>query len=170
MSVETVEHFLDIPIDYFVQVNIEAFSELVFNKVEWPGYPKGEIILKNGQEALGYVRMRYQDPRGDFGRNERQRQVIQAIIQKGANASSLMNMDKVLSALIGNVKTNMTLDEMNEFRKYYAGARNNIQQFEINGRGTKIDGIYYQLVSEEERKAVSKRLKEHLEIENTHES
>ncbi|WP_066172628.1 LCP family protein [Bacillus marinisedimentorum] len=172
MSVETVENFLDIPIDYFVKVNMEAFSDLVDavggitvnNKVDWPGYPAGAITLQSGQEALGYVRMRKQDPRGDFGRNERQRQVIQAIIKEGASASSVMKFDEILDVLGTNVKTNMTLDDMNSIRKNYAGARNNIQQFEIKGKGTMIDGIYYQLVSEEERLAVSERLKEHLEI------
>ncbi len=172
MSVKTVEHFLDIPIDYFVKVNMEAFSDLVDavggvtvnNHVDWPGYPKGQINLSTGQEALGYVRMRKQDPRGDFGRNERQRQVIQAIIKEGASASSVMKFDDILNVLGSNVKTNMNLDDMNNIRKNYASARNNIQQFEIKGRGTKINGIYYQLISEEERMAVSARLKEHLEI------
>lgn len=39
--------------------------------------------FKWGSRALLYSRMRYNDPRGDFGRQMRQRQVIQAVIKKG---------------------------------------------------------------------------------------
>ena len=44
-------------------------------------FEKGNIHL-DGTKALHYSRMRYDDPRGDFGRQMRQRQVIQAVIKK----------------------------------------------------------------------------------------
>src|SRR4051812_26344789 len=91
MAVDTVENFLDIPIDYYMQINMEGFKEIVdavggvtvqndLNfSVENYKYPIGEIKL-TGDEALNYARMRYEDPRGDFGRQMRQRQIIQAVI------------------------------------------------------------------------------------------
>lgn len=36
----------------------------------------------NGEEALAYVRMRKQDPNGDYGRAARQRQLLAAVAQK----------------------------------------------------------------------------------------
>ena len=44
-------------------------------------YPKGEITL-DGNEALIFSRIRYEDPRGDFGRQIRQRQIIEAVMKK----------------------------------------------------------------------------------------
>ena len=38
----------------------------------------------DGSTALSFSRMRYADARGDFGRNERQRQVISAIVKKAS--------------------------------------------------------------------------------------
>lgn len=35
-----------------------------------------------GAGALAYSRMRYDDPRGDYGRQERQRQVITTLIKR----------------------------------------------------------------------------------------
>lgn len=35
-----------------------------------------------GEEALVYARMRYQDPEGDYGRQKRQREVIQKVMEK----------------------------------------------------------------------------------------
>ncbi|MGZ7236572.1 LCP family protein, partial [Streptococcus pyogenes] len=38
--------------------------------------------LINGDQALVYARMRYDDPEGDVGRQKRQREVIGAVVQK----------------------------------------------------------------------------------------
>jgi LCP family protein required for cell wall assembly len=52
--------------------------------------PKGCQTL-SGVNALGYVRMRKADPRGDLGRVERQREMLAAIAKKGASPSSVIN-------------------------------------------------------------------------------
>lgn len=45
----------------------------------------------DGVTALGYARMRKQDPRGDLGRIERQREVIGKVVSKAANPVHLLN-------------------------------------------------------------------------------
>ena len=45
----------------------------------------------DGVTALGYVRMRKGDPRGDLGRVERQREVISAITKKAVSPLSVLN-------------------------------------------------------------------------------
>ncbi|KZE96563.1 Transcriptional regulator LytR [Geobacillus stearothermophilus] len=178
MTMATVEHFLDIPIDYYIKVNMESFRDIV-NAVggvtvnnpfaftyEGTHFPKGEITL-NGDEALKYSRMRKDDPRGDFGRQDRQKQIIQAIIEKGASFSSLANYSDVLAAIGKNIKTNLTFDEMKNIQENYKDARKQIKQLHITGQGTKINGIYYLVVPESERLAISNELKEHLELKAT---
>src|SRR5690606_35189241 len=106
MSLDTVENLLDIPIDYVMQVNMEGFKDIVDavggvevnNTMAFDDYPAGTIQL-NGDEALGYVRMRKQDPEGDFGRQNRQKQVIQAIMKEGASVNSLLNYKDIFTAL-----------------------------------------------------------------------
>jgi polyisoprenyl-teichoic acid--peptidoglycan teichoic acid transferase len=178
MTMATVEHFLDIPIDYYIKVNMESFRDIVdavggvtVNNpfaftYEGVTFPKGEITL-NGEKALKYSRMRYDDPRGDFGRQDRQKQIIEAIIQKGAGFSSLTNYDEVLAAIGKNMKTNLTFDEMQEIQANYKEARRHIEQLHITGKGTKINGTYYLIVPEEERLAISNKLKEHLELKTS---
>ncbi|WP_408008575.1 LCP family protein [Pseudalkalibacillus sp. A8] len=177
MAVETVENFLDIPIDYYFKVNMESFQDIV-NAVDgvtvqndlafnYSGYefPEGEIELENGKEALAFVQMRKKDPRGDRGRNDRQRQIIQGVIDKGARVSSITKFDNVLDVIGGSVKTNMTFDEMKDIQANYKDARKKLQTFEVKATETYINDIFYYLVSEQERNEISKKLKEHLEIE-----
>ena len=52
--------------------------------------PKGCQTL-SGVDALGYVRMRKADPRGDLGRVERQREMLAAIADKAASPASVLN-------------------------------------------------------------------------------
>lgn len=175
MSMNTVEKFLDIPIDYYIKINMEGFKEIVDavggvdvdNDIDFSvgkkHFPEGRISL-NGKDALAYARMRYDDPRGDFGRQLRQRQVIQGVINKGANISAIWKYDDVLDALGKNVETNLSFDEMKDIQKNYKEARRKIDQYQIEGQGTKIDGIWYYLVPQEERERVQGVLKEHLNI------
>lgn len=53
--------------------------------------------VADGGTALAFSRMRYADANGDFGRNERQRQVIGAIMKKGLSRSTLTNWSTVMS-------------------------------------------------------------------------
>ncbi|BCB05879.1 polyisoprenyl-teichoic acid--peptidoglycan teichoic acid transferase TagU [Bacillus sp. KH172YL63] len=180
MSMDTVEQFLDIPIDYYAKINMEGFKDIV-NAVggvtvnndfafTYSGHTFNEGALSlNGDEALLYSRMRKQDPRGDFGRQARQRQVIQAVIKEGASVSSLWNYGDIFEAIGDNVKTNLTLDEMVEIQKNYKDATKDIKQSQIAGSGAMINNgsqdIYYYIVPEEERQKVQEELKSHLNLQ-----
>ena len=64
----------------------------------------------DGNTALAFSRMRYADVQGDFGRAARQRQVINAIVKKGASKQTLTNFNKtkkVAAAALSSV----TVDE-----------------------------------------------------------
>ncbi|MCM3668096.1 LytR family transcriptional regulator [Mesobacillus maritimus] len=175
MSMDTVESFLDIPIDYYVKVNMEGFQDIVDavggitvnnefaftqDKIQ---FAEGTLNL-NGEEALAYVRMRKQDPTGDFGRQKRQRQVIQGVINKGVSFGSLTKFDDIFKALGQNVKTNITFDEMMDIQSNYKSAAGNIEQLKMDVTGQYINGVSYQLISAEEQQSIQSELREHLEL------
>ncbi len=175
MSVDTVENYLDIPIDYYVKMNMEGFADIVdaVNGIDVKNdlnfkqgsyqFEEGNIHL-DGKEALAYVRMRKNDPNGDFGRQKRQRQVIQGVIDKGSSISSLTRFDDILDAIGQNVKTDIAFNEMVEIQKNYKNARKTINQLTLEGSGEYIGDIWYLVVPEEERLKVQTELKEHLEL------
>ncbi|MUK87439.1 transcriptional regulator LytR [Ornithinibacillus sp. L9] len=167
MSIATVENMLDIELDYYVEMNMEGLTELineldgitVQNELDWEGdngfhYKKGELHL-DGLEALGYVRMRKQDPSGDFGRTARQRQVVEATIDKGATIASVGKINNYIDILGGNMETNMDFDDMRNLLLNYKDVRRNTSEYMLQGTGMTIDGIYYYLVSDEELQKVN---------------
>ncbi|MFK9117563.1 LytR family transcriptional regulator [Peribacillus frigoritolerans] len=175
MSMDTVENFLDIPIDYYMKINMEGFKDIVDavggvtvqNDLDFTyegvHFAKGSINL-NGEDALKYSQMRYDDPNGDYGRQSRQRSIIEAVIKEGASLSSLTKYDEVFAAIGNNIQTNLTFDDMMDIQKNYRDASKSITQSTIPGNGTKIDGVYYNIVSDEEKEKVQSELKEQLSI------
>ncbi|PTS31572.1 LytR family transcriptional regulator, partial [Lactobacillus helveticus] len=64
--------------------------------------------------ALAYSRMRYDDPKGDYGRQERQRQGIVTLIKKAVSISSLSNLDSILTTVSSNVRTNLPFSALQQ--------------------------------------------------------
>ncbi|HHY74242.1 MAG TPA: LytR family transcriptional regulator [Bacillus bacterium] len=173
MAIATVEDFLDIPIDYYVKINMEGFKEMVDavggvtvnNSMKFVQdghtFDKGTIKL-TGEAALSYVQMRKEDPKGDFGRQERQQQIIKSIFKKGASITSLTKYEAIFDAIGDNVKTNLKLSELITIQKDYNDVIQNVEQLQLHGKGQIIDGIYYLIISEQEKQRVEKILKAHL--------
>ncbi|SDS28954.1 transcriptional attenuator, LytR family [Paenibacillaceae bacterium GAS479] len=172
MAVQTVESFLDYPVDYYVKVNMEGFEKVVdllggvkvdnsFTfTYEGQTFEKGELLL-SGEQALLYSRMRYDDPRGDFGRQNRQRDIIQQVMKNALTVSSLTKASGMLEQIGSNVKTDISFDRMKDLLMNYRPKIEGISQQEITGRGTRIGGIYYYMVDQAERNRVHDLIKEH---------
>ncbi|PER09015.1 LytR family transcriptional regulator [Bacillus cereus] len=176
MAVKTMENFLNVPVDHYIEVNMAGFKDIVDavggvdvnNDLDFTSrdthFAKGEIHL-DGEKALKYTRMRYEDPRGDFGRQMRQRQVIQAVIKKGASVSSLASYGDVLKAIEKNVKTSLTQDQMFDIQKNYKDCMQNSEEIQIPGDGHKAaDGIWYYYVPDAAKQDLANKLKAHLEL------
>ncbi|MEK3952692.1 LCP family glycopolymer transferase [Psychrobacillus sp. FSL K6-1464] len=177
MALRSVENLLDIPIDYVLQVNMESFLEIVDSvggvtvenrsAFEENGYQfaAGPIHL-DGDSALSYVRMRMNDPLGDFGRQERQKQVLLAILKEGASFNSFLNYKDLLASLADNIRTNMTFDQMMDIQKGYKSSLTNVESITLtHGSGQRMDGIWYYVPNDEEMSDVTWTLKDHLELQ-----
>lgn len=139
LLMQTVEENFDIPVNRYVLVNFDAFAgvvdavggvdlDLTNDEVKWvnaylneynllhgqdikTGYMDenaGGNLHLNGPQALAYTRNRKIGT--DFGRTERQRKVINAVIE--ALPSALMtNGPKVIDEFCGHLTTNLTKSE-----------------------------------------------------------
>ena len=118
----------------------------------------------DGAKALAYTRMRKSDPQGDYGRQLRQRQVIEGAMKSVASVDSVMNYRSILGTMGDTMKTNMSFDEMQDLFTNYRGAVNDIEQDQLSGSGTMMNGVYYEIIPEEELNRVQNQLKSELEI------
>ncbi|SHM60574.1 LCP family protein [Gracilibacillus kekensis] len=183
LTIKTVEKLLDIPIDYYATVNFEGFKSIVdtldgitvdvpfyfeqksYGRSEKLQFYEGEMEL-NGRYALAYARMRLDDPRGDIGRNERQRQVVEAIIKEITSASTITKVDDLAKDLGGNVETNLKISDGIDFLKKYSDFRtSNIDEVILDGASEYIGSYSYYILDEESLAEAQHELKVHLELE-----
>ena len=177
MSINTVQQMLDIPIDFYVMVNMAGIQEIVDAvggiTVESPlafsesghDFVQGTNQL-DGEAALTFARMRYEDPAGDTGRQGRQRLVIEGVIRKLATPETLLNYQAVLETLSANMQTSFQLSDFYTLQNQdYLGAVGNIEQQQLGGTGDMMNDIYYNFVDEAELTRVRDLLQIELELE-----
>lgn len=104
LLVETVEGLTGMTVDHYVEIGmggvvnvVDAVGEIelcldydvsdFFSGLEWTA----GCHEVGGETALAFARMRYADPLGDFGRQERQRQVIGALTRAVATPGTVLN-------------------------------------------------------------------------------
>lgn len=139
LLMETIERNFEIPVNRYVLVNFEAFAnlvdavggvdlELTNDEVQYvngylveynmlTGRPEGTdyldaslsgMIHLNGPQALAYSRNRYIGT--DFGRTERQRKILSAVI-KNLPKALLTGPAQLMDGLLPNLTTNLTKGE-----------------------------------------------------------
>lgn len=176
MAMDSVQNLLDVPVDYYLSVNMDSMMQMVdavggitvtpplsFSQDEYQ-FTEGEPTHMDGEKALAYTRMRKKDPNGDYGRQLRQRQVIEGAMKSVASVDSIMNYRGILGTMGNTMKTNMSFDEMQDLFSNYRGAAKDIEQDQLAGSGTMMNGIYYELISDEEISRVQDHLKSELEL------
>lgn len=176
-AIETIQDTLDIPIDYYVLVNMRGLTQIVDAvggitikplltfKYEDADVTKGKTVTLNGKQALSYSRMRYDDPEGDYGRQKRQKQVIEAIVNKSLSVSAVSNYQKLLKSIGNNMQTDLTYGDMITIATSYKDAGQTIESNVLQGQDTMLDGLSYQVASASEKKKVSDAIRKQLGLD-----
>ncbi|MDH4959872.1 LCP family protein [Ligilactobacillus salivarius] len=171
-AVNIVQSYLDVPVDYYVEMNMKGLEELsaavgpvkVENDLEFTNanktFKKGTVTIDE-DNILAYTRMRYGDPRGDYGRQLRQRMVLEALVKKIATIGSMTKYQSILNAISSNMKTNLTFDDMKAIATKYSSA-SKIEQVQLQGESQMIDGVSYEVVPQSNLDKVTSQLKKAL--------
>lgn len=122
LLVETVEELTGTKIDHYVEVSmgavtqivdavggVELCSDLTVNDRDSDLRWQAGCHTVDGKTALAFARMRKADPRGDFGRQDRQRQVIVKTVDAALSPSSVLN-PLTQRAISGAVASSLVTD------------------------------------------------------------
>ena len=122
-QVQTVEAMLGIPIDHYVLIDFNGFEDLVdavggitidvpedFTTSGGTSFSAGPQTM-DGKRALAYARDR-SGPEGDFGRIERQQQIIRALVARSIGLDLLTSIGDLLPAVEQNVRTDLAVTDM----------------------------------------------------------
>ncbi|MFM0601231.1 LCP family protein [Streptococcus suis] len=185
MAIATIEKMMDITIDRYIEINMDGLVELVdavggievnntlgfpisisehepaYTSIVQPGKQ-----LVNGDQALVYARMRYDDPEGDIGRQRRQREVITAIIKKLLQLDGLTQYKKILTAISNNMRTNIEISPATiPSLLGYKDSVSKLNSYQLRGVDQMVDEIYYQLPTSEHLLEMQNILKKSIGLE-----
>lgn len=186
-TIETVEGLLEIPVDYYVKMNFDAFMEVVDTldgiKIDVP-YEISEMDSNdrhnsinltpgyqtlNGEEALALARTRKQD--NDIERGKRQQEILKAVLKKAVSAKTIPKYSDLMEAVGDNMETDLTFSEMKSFIDYAVVSKDlRIDTLTLDGYDSMIDEIYYYELDETALANVKLKLRTHLELEQTTEA
>lgn len=173
MTIDTVENLLDIPIDSYVSINMRGLKDLIdavggidvdnpyATELDGVELPKGHLKL-NGETGLAYARYRYDDPEGDIGRQRRQREVVEKIVNKALSLNGVAQYKSILNAVKDNVKTDLTWDDMIDIQKKYMNSFGTIDSLQLETEGEMINEVSYQILNPDNLFDVQSKLREQL--------
>lgn len=154
-SEKTLENLYGIDIDYYARLNFTSFMNLIdaiggvtiYNDQAFTihldtgndySFEVGNIDLGSGEEALAFVRERYDLNNGDYDRGNNQIKVVQAIVNKLTSLNSVSNYSSITSTLTDSIQTNMSLDTMMDLANTQldSGKKFTITSQEVTGTGS----------------------------------
>ena len=177
MALNSIQEFLNIPIDFYVEINMYGLADLVdaIGGIEITSpltfdyndayFVEGETVILQGWDALAFARMRYDDPQGDTGRQLRQQMVIKAIVDQLLSIEGISNYQDILTAVETNMRTNLTFENLIDIQKNYSDSITAYNQLSIAGEEMYMEDIFYNYVHPEERMRIANLLREELELE-----
>lgn len=114
--------------------------------------------VMNGDAALAFSRMRYDDPDGDFGRQKRQRMVLQAISKKIKDVKNLLN-PTFLNSLSNSIKTDLSLNDALTIYSKYSDCLSNIKSSYLHTKEYMYNGSSYQYATNQEKQKVTNNIR-----------
>lgn len=179
MAINSVEKLFDTNIDFYMEINmsglmefvdavggIEVTSPLTFT-YEGRSFEENKTELLDGESALRFARMRYDDPEGDYGRQKRQRIVIEQLVKKMMSFNSITNFEKIMNAVSKNVKTDIPIGKIMALKNTYGPSFDHLEQAFIEERSLLLtnsigEQIYYSYATDEELLEKSNLIREYL--------
>lgn len=179
MAVKSIEKLMNVPVDHYATMNLDGVEELVDHiggvKVvsnatftfKGKNYQKGKAYELDGQDARAFMGSRKENEAGgDFGRQERQQLVLQALVNKLVSVNSITKINGIVDALGDNVKTDLSITELNDLRRNYEPAKKNVEKLQLEGNNQMLDdGLFYFLPDKANKKKIEKIYRNNLGIQ-----
>ena len=108
--------------------------------------------------------MRKRDVNGDFGRNDRQKEIVMSAIDSLVSPKNILKIDDIAKHVGSNVQTNVKMSQGLSFvTSFTSFSSEKIETLKLEGSNSN-SGIYYYIPDDESVESIQTELKEHLEI------
>lgn len=180
LVIKTIKALTGLEIHHYIEINFASFQKIVdavggirlcvdrpYNdKQSGLIVPKAGCKIYDGELALAYVRMRKSDPKGDFGRIDRQQTFIRELMKKLKSIGFLLDIPRLLKtvdAVSAGVRTDQGLDEpeLRGIANKLAGFKESKVDFRVVPSFPKyISGVSWVIAREAQARAIYEALRD----------
>lgn len=165
LTKETITQWLDLKINHTASIDYGNFEKMVdlIGGIEMNvdrSMSHGNVSIEEGQqklsgsEALLFVRFRKSGDGkhdSDYKRTERQRQLLSNLTSELVKNRSILQSFQLLHSLIKTVETTLPLQQIISYGHHYSDfSSENIITLSFKGTGDKRNGLWYEILSEDE--------------------
>jgi len=175
LVIETFENFTELEIDYYISTDFYGFESLIdklggvtvevdkrlvdpFSGVDlYPG-----VQTLNGSQALAYSRCRKGPCGGDWGRMDRQRQMLISLAKKFQVIETWIQLPALINMVLENrlIETDIKLIDLIKFSHlFFKINTEEVENFYIPTSSATIDGVYYLIADEDSIKDIFSKYK-----------
>lgn len=157
-AMDSVEATLNVPVDYYVRVDMDAFVQAVdelggiyydvpYDINEPNTNDDGRIKVKkgyrklNGDQALAVARTRHQD--SDLKRGQRQMELIKILFKKAQKLDSVNKLNNLVEIVGKNSKHDLSNKDIQALLSTYLPSDLKIKTNQLKGDNDMLNGIYY---------------------------
>ena len=185
LMVDTLEEYLDVPINHYMMVDFKGFQRVVDamggiwvdvdveiddKKAASHGKRQAYHIepgyqLLDGEHALTYVRSR-EFPDGDFTRMRHQQTFFKALAKQSLSLGNVVKMPGVMKSMAQHTNTDMTVPQILALVQAMRGiGEQGVQTATLEGPTATIGGVSYVLPEEATKERLANALRTGADIE-----
>lgn len=175
LAVRTVENFLQLPVNYYMTIDWQAFIKVidilggvnlyVENNMNYEDpYADLKIDLAKGYQHLDgekagqYVRFRH-DELGDIGRVQRQQRFLKALSDEAMQVGTIVKLPALTNTIRQYVSTDMSMMDVLKLANSLKGFKNGALQAEmLPGQFATVNGMSYWIPNKEETRLLVERM------------
>lgn len=182
-SIEAIQQYFDVNIDYYAKINFQGVQDLVdalggITVYSDTSYCGGEFCYKeglndvNGEEALMFSRLRKMLAKGDVGRGIHQMEVVRGVVNKFLETPSMDHLNSLLGAVENNFTANLESKDLSKALQLLISLKDtigNMESYSIEGDfewttdETSGEYLYYYFPKEGQTELVKDRIQDLLD-------
>lgn len=161
LTIKTIREFLNIDLDYYVEVSFNAVIDAV-NAMGGVDIDISEDVANamvmnpgmhtfDGEQALNYVRFRKGYANADIGRISTQQDFMVQFLKQMLKPKNILKIPHIFFATSDDIDTNVPTKEILSFAWAFKNIKSeNITTHTLDGYGDTIDGVSYYIVNSDQ--------------------
>lgn len=175
-AIKTVQEYLNVPVDFYMMMNISGFQQLI-NQVggidvtptadfsfEGSEFKTGDPVHLDNLSTLKYIGAPTEDPDASLAQQVRMKEVLTATLKKAFAPKNVTNLG-LIKSMAKEANTDLTMNDLTTvIRKYNTAATGSVDTQALNGEVVQADKHAFAVASQADKQKLTDALRTSLDL------